>query len=172
MALDDLIITECDGKGALDANHYNQNFYTASKSIPSLPTPRKRSLIPYDLPDLPVSASTPFHLTLDNIHPHMRGMMSRLESQIGKTELIKRMASAGQVQSHAPPLVLYSQEQTRIETPQNGQAKFINFRSRLKDGPDGDMDGKFMVVEKADPMVDLKTATQRGACPKCQGVLF
>lgn len=116
--------TECDGKGALSTNHFSTHILSASKALPSLPTPPKYTQgIPSFLPAIPAS-NPDFFLAPGLVHPHLQGMMTQLERLVGKEEFEKRMELVGkQVAIHAPAVVQASSvggARTPPNTPRSG----------------------------------------------------
>lgn len=188
---------KCRGKGAIDPDSVSQSLFSATAE-PDLDAKQNFHTISNDLLVNATENNSICASSLENIHPHLRGILLRIERKIGKRKLEKRMLkySIGlplKMSKHSDesPLGLANQLSFNIDnnshslenitpvTPTDKSLendlgpKFIQFRNIMNsttvDDKDKLSDSKdFVSVVKADEH-DIKSKVQRHSCPKCNG---
>lgn len=190
---------KCRGKGAIDPEAISQSLYAVNASA-DVDTSQNFHAISDDLIVKPaVINSSVGASTLDNIHPHLRGVLDIIERDIGKKKLEKRLlkycigipTKASQSKFNSPmdlanqltfntDVNSHSVENITPDTPTNKSIekdfgpKFIQFRNIMNSTTVEDHDEEYKDKKNFVNVVkadeqDIKSKVQRHSCPKCNG---
>ena len=182
---------KCRGKGAIDPDLGNRSVF-AENVAPDSTFGNNFHAISEDLIGNSTSKTSLGPSSLNRIHPHMRGIFERLEQEIGKKKLEKRMSkySIAIPTKTSSKLVISPLEvakQVSFDAVSNNHSienvtpspepvkdlgpKFISFRKIMKSttvDDKNDVSKNFVNVVEANQK-DAKSKAQRYSCPKCQG---